>query len=85
MAPPGSSIGPEHLSPALAALNEAAPVPRRGRGQTLATAVEKLERDMIKAALEDSGGNISETARVLGLTRRGLYLKLQRLGISAHV
>jgi DNA-binding NtrC family response regulator len=85
MAPPGSSIGPEHLSPALAALNEAAPVPRRGRGQTLATAVEKLERDMIKATLEDSGGNISETARVLGLTRRGLYLKLQRLGISARV
>lgn len=84
MAPAGSSIGPDHLSPTLAALNASSPAPRRGRGQTLATAVEKLERDMIRAALEDSSGNISETARVLGLTRRGLYLKLQRLGISAH-
>jgi transcriptional regulator of acetoin/glycerol metabolism len=27
-------------------------------------------------------GNISETARALGLTRRGLYLKLRRLGIE---
>jgi DNA-binding NtrC family response regulator/tetratricopeptide (TPR) repeat protein len=84
MAPPGSSVGPDHLSPALAALNESSPVPRRGRSQTLGTAVEKLERDMIRTALEDSSGNISETARVLGLTRRGLYLKLQRLGISAR-
>ena len=31
---------------------------------------------MIEAALERSGGNISATARALGLTRRGLYLKI---------
>jgi DNA-binding NtrC family response regulator len=47
--------------------------------------VEKLERDMITDALERSGANISETARVLGLTRRGLYLKLRRLGIEARL
>ncbi len=84
MAAPGGNIGPEHLSPALAAIEGAASTPRR-RQQTLATAVEKLEREMIRAALDDSGGNISETARLLGLTRRGLYLKLQRLGLSARV
>jgi transcriptional regulator of acetoin/glycerol metabolism len=27
-------------------------------------------------------GNISESARSLGLTRRGLYLKLRRLGLE---
>ncbi|HSL20686.1 MAG TPA: sigma 54-interacting transcriptional regulator [Vicinamibacterales bacterium] len=85
MSPAGSSIGPEHLSPALAALNEIAPALKRGRRQSLAAAVEKLEREMIRAALDDSSGNISETARLLGLTRRGLYLKLQRLGIAARV
>ena len=37
---------------------------------------------MIEGALERSAGNISETARILGLTRRGLYLKMQRLGVS---
>ena len=49
---------------------------------TLAAAVEKLEREMIDAALQRSGGNISATARALGLTRRGLYLKMQRLNIQ---
>jgi DNA-binding NtrC family response regulator len=50
----------------------------------LATAVEQVERDMIQAALDRSGGNISETARKLGLTRRGLYLKLRRLGLETR-
>ena len=45
-------------------------------------AVEKLEREMIEQALDRAGGNISETARVLGLTRRGLYLKMERLGVA---
>ena len=38
---------------------------------------------MIENALERAAGNISETARILGLTRRGLYLKMERLGVSA--
>jgi len=37
---------------------------------------------VIAATLERSSGNISETARVLGLTRRGLYLKMRRLGLD---
>ncbi|RPJ84542.1 MAG: sigma-54-dependent Fis family transcriptional regulator, partial [Acidobacteria bacterium] len=49
----------------------------------LGEAVEKLEREMIRQALEEASGNISETARVLGLTRRGLYLKLKRLGFES--
>ncbi|CAN5877657.1 hypothetical protein BH24ACI5_BH24ACI5_04240 [soil metagenome] len=55
----------------------------RGRRTTLAHAVEKLEREMIETALQRSGGNVSQTARVLGLTRRGLYLKMERLAIAA--
>ena len=50
----------------------------------LAAAVEQVERDLIQAALDQSGGNISETARTLGLTRRGLYLKLRRLGLETE-
>jgi DNA-binding NtrC family response regulator len=48
----------------------------------LGLAVEQLEREMIGAALDTSSGNISETARTLGLTRRGLYLKMRRLGLD---
>jgi DNA-binding NtrC family response regulator len=39
---------------------------------------------MVQGALQRAGGNISETARVLGLTRRGLYLKMDRLGIQGR-
>ena len=58
-----------------------APGPRLEPGN-LAAAVEEVERELISATLERSGGNISETARVLGLTRRGLYLKMRRLGLD---
>ena len=48
-----------------------------------------LRREMSMPALivdvrGNAGGNISETARVLGLTRRGLYLKLRRLGLESR-
>jgi len=38
----------------------------------------------IREALANANGNISEAARMLGLTRRGLYLKLRRLGLDAR-
>jgi two-component system response regulator HupR/HoxA len=91
---PGGLITPEMLSPDLATLTHeiAAPSgkPVFGRAPTairLADAVDQLERDMIRAALDRAEGNISETARQLGLTRRGLYLKLRRHGldVSAEV
>ncbi|MNC89282.1 nitrogen regulation protein NR(I) [compost metagenome] len=48
----------------------------------LAKAVEQVERELISTTLGHTSGNISETARVLGLTRRGLYLKMRRLGLD---
>jgi transcriptional regulator with GAF, ATPase, and Fis domain len=45
---------------------------------TLHDAVDYLERCMITDALNKHDGNISRTARELGLTRRGLQLKLKR-------
>ena len=54
----------------------------RARKTTLAHAVEKLEREMIESALQRARGNISQTARALGLTRRGLYLKMNRLELT---
>jgi DNA-binding NtrC family response regulator len=81
------TITPEVLSSTLvapAALDTRSLSKGRGRRTTLASAVERLERDLIEAALNRSAGNISRTARELGLTRRGLYLKLQRLAIPIH-
>ncbi|HEY2431479.1 MAG TPA: sigma 54-interacting transcriptional regulator [Vicinamibacterales bacterium] len=81
MAQSGGTITPDLLSPVFAGGDGPTPT-RAARNLTLAAAVERLERELIEAALHRSGGNISQTARVLGLTRRGLYLKLDRLGIS---
>jgi DNA-binding NtrC family response regulator/tetratricopeptide (TPR) repeat protein len=85
MTTPGGLITPDLLSSAFGAvpLAERDGSSSRLRRTTLANAVEKLEREMIEGALERADGNISETARLLGLTRRGLYLKMQRLGVEA--
>ena len=77
--------GRHHAGAALARVRGGAgsPVGRgRLRNVTLADAVERLEREMIETALKRSGSNISQSARTLGLTRRGLYLKMDRLGIT---
>jgi DNA-binding NtrC family response regulator/tetratricopeptide (TPR) repeat protein len=49
---------------------------------TIEEAVTQLETQMIKDALGRHNWNISQAARELGLTRRGLYLKLERYGIE---
>jgi transcriptional regulator with PAS, ATPase and Fis domain/tetratricopeptide (TPR) repeat protein len=51
-------------------------------GGTLEKAVTELEMQMIKSALARHNWNISRVANELGLTRRGLYLKLARYGIE---
>jgi hydrogenase-4 transcriptional activator len=89
MAPPGGTVESDHLSPDL---TDAQPQPSSDQvankvilrgGQTLASVVDDLERDLIRDTLARHRGNISETARSLGLTRRGLYLKLRRLGLES--
>ncbi len=78
------------LPPALAA---AAPAPPAGSaapppvatGQikdVVRDAKAALEREMITRALRDHGGNVTHTAVALGLSRKGLQLKLKELCIS---
>jgi DNA-binding NtrC family response regulator len=43
--------------------------------------MERLERSLIRAALDRTGGNQSAAARVLGISRYGLIKKMKRLGI----
>src|SRR6201988_420618 len=50
---------------------------------TTGGALAEVERRMISDALRRHNGNISRAARELGLTRRGLYLKLERHDLSA--
>ncbi len=49
---------------------------------TLPEAVARLEAVMIRRALESSGGNRAEAARLLGIHRQLLYEKLRQHGIE---
>jgi DNA-binding NtrC family response regulator len=90
MSVPGGIIEPSHLSPEIGSTELSAPrsvlmpTAPRPATTTLASAVDQVERDLIQSALNRSAGNISRTARSLGLTRRGLYLKLRRLGLESR-
>lgn len=45
--------------------------------------VGEVERHCIEAALESTHGNRSAAAKMLGLSRQSLYMKLARYGIQA--
>ncbi len=51
-------------------------------GFVLDEALAEWERRYIQAALRLSGGNLSKAARLLGVKRTTLYMRLQRLAIS---
>lgn len=51
---------------------------------TLREAVARLERQMILRALSRAGGNRSEAARQLGISRPHLYAKLEEYGLSGR-
>jgi DNA-binding NtrC family response regulator len=50
--------------------------------QPMSVAIRRLEQSMVKYALKKCGGKLEETATMLGLSRKGLYLKRKRLGIE---
>jgi hydrogenase-4 transcriptional activator len=92
----GALITAEQLSPELRRMSTVATpanVAAFGAGQdssvnvpanaTLNEALAEVERKMIREALRKHNGNISRAARELGLTRRGLYLKLDRHQMTA--
>ncbi|WP_162472864.1 sigma-54-dependent transcriptional regulator [Luteitalea pratensis] len=50
--------------------------------RTLQEMYDDLERAAIARAMEQSRHNQADTARLLGITRKGLYLKRRRLGLD---
>jgi transcriptional regulator with GAF, ATPase, and Fis domain len=84
LAEPGETLTPGHFSErlrgAFAPLEAArAEIPA---GETLRDTMDRLEAWLVRRALERHQGRRNDTARHLGLTREGLYKKMQRLGIE---
>ena len=82
---------PEHLHANIVASRRTRPVSEREleptelvvrMDQPLASVTEHVERSMIGHAMRVCNGRVEQVARMLGLSRKGLYLKRQRLGID---
>jgi hydrogenase-4 transcriptional activator len=91
LAEPGAVLMPEHLSPQIAASRRTIPASQRTLeatevvvriDQPMGAAVKHLERTMIQNAMRLSAGKVEEAARILGLSRKGLYLKRVRHGLD---
>jgi DNA-binding NtrC family response regulator len=52
--------------------------------QPLPAAVQLLEQTMVKVALDKTHGRVEEAAKILGISRKGLFLKRRRWGLSSH-
>ena len=55
---------------------------RLGLDQPLPTAVELLEQTLVRHALERTHGRVEEAAKLLGISRKGLFLKRRRWGFQ---
>jgi two-component system, NtrC family, response regulator HydG len=75
----GSVLLPEHLPAHLFEVRAPQGTEAPGRPEL---SLEAAERDQILRALQASSGKRIEAARLLGLSRRTLYRKLERYGIS---
>jgi len=88
MADPDSTLTPALLSPEIQASRRTIPaVPtadpevRVRIDQPLPKAVQILEQTMVKSALDRTHGRVEEAARMLGISRKGLFLKRRRWGL----
>lgn len=61
-----------------AVMGEARPVPSSSTDAAPPPTLARAEWEHIQRILGDTGGNVSETARRLGITRRTLQLKLKK-------
>lgn len=80
LAAPGEPVCAEHLPEALRGQPVTEPGP--GAPRTLRERLEQVERSTIRAALRESGGNLTRAAAALGVSRVGLRQKMKRLGIA---
>jgi Nif-specific regulatory protein len=77
----GRAIQAHHLPPTLQKKDRSETQGDKSRG-TLQSAVESLEREIIIDTLKDTGSNMAEAARRLGITERKMGLRVKKYGID---
>jgi hydrogenase-4 transcriptional activator len=87
LAEPNSIVAPGDIAAEIRAALPIFPSSADGRhiavslNERLMPTLNRIEGEMIKIALRDHGGKVDAAARALGISRKGLYLKRQRLGL----
>jgi transcriptional regulator with PAS, ATPase and Fis domain len=87
MVEPNSTLLPDMISEDILGalpLLRTTPNPREmaiSLNDKLPSAIARIESEMIKLALHDNRGKVDAAAKALGISRKGLYLKRQRLGL----
>ena len=90
MADDGATLGSTDLAPDIlkrwnerpvGATAATGPIVHVRLDQTLAQAIRELEEQFIDHALASTGGRVTEAAGILGLSRKGLFLKRRRRGL----
>ena len=84
-----ATLAPAHISSEIRATLPAFPKPNAADNRQievplrskLTPTLSRVEFEMIRMALRDHGGKLDAAARALGISRKGLYLKRQRLGL----
>jgi hydrogenase-4 transcriptional activator len=90
LAEPDATVTPALLSPEIQASRRTLPAAdapaepeiRLRLDQPLPAAVDALERTFVRHALERSHGRVEAAARMLGISRKGLFLKRRRWGLK---
>lgn len=84
----GAPLGPEHFDLSVKALAAsearaaAAPNPRPPATTDLPSEVSALERERILSALDQSAGNQTRAAKLLGISRRTLIHRIEEFGLA---
>ncbi len=73
----GDEIGPEHLPAAL----DGRPA-EKSLAEVAADTRRRVEREVVQAALRETGGNRTQAAQLLGISRSSLYNRLKELEID---
>jgi DNA-binding NtrC family response regulator len=53
-----------------------------GFESTLSEAIQQLERRMVRDALHRASGSVAKAAKELGISRKGLYIKMGRFNVE---
>lgn len=88
----GATLTAQHLSPDIAQgwatkhpaspAREAGPTVTIRVDQPLERAIDDVERAFLERALTQTRGHVSDAARLLGISRKGLFLKRKKLGLE---